>query len=275
MDRTFFKVTKFLDEGTSHPVVNRLSLQLFKMIDTNHFNLTKEQRDAFMQVMLDCMKGLLTSEKLLGEIVEIHNDFINRLSLDDGVVVTQNSIHFDDPTDRLYEVFESFIVKLIIALRKIIKLPSTIYEVEIDGPKNLNKVLYDLFGVDSDIYKMVKGDAQWFRELYDLRGNFEHGTVKMSRFDVISTTESIEYNLPKIEMNDKLVVELAIGYYNAAFTFCEDFAVYLLDQRVDSIAKVYSISQSRRNNEADFRYEVGLSPEYRKKFNKAIKKGQQ
>lgn len=236
MDRAFFKVTKIMDEGTSHPVVNRLSLQLFKMIDTNSFNLSKEQRDAFMQVMLDCMKGLLTSEKLLREIVDMHNDFINGLSSGDGIEVTHNSIHFDDPTDDLYEVFESFIVKLIIVLRKIVKLPSTIYEVNIDGPKKLYKVLDELFGRDSDIAKMVKDDSLWFKDLYDLRGDFEHGTVKMSRFDVISTTESIEYNLPKIVINDKLVVDLAIGYYNAAFTFCEDFAVYLLDQRIEPSA---------------------------------------
>jgi len=265
-----FKVVKFMDVGTSNPICNRLSLQLFDMIDSNLFNITKEERDKFMEIMLDIMKGLLTCEDTFKRIESIHNKFIEDLQSGEKPKITHNSISFDDPTDEIYELFEALIVKLIIVLRKSFKLPCVFYNVKIDGPKVFYKQVLNLFGENSKVVKMVEDDKKWFTELYDLRGEFEHSKIELSRFDVFMDGE-IKFAIPRVKTLNQSVIELSFQYMNYTFTYCEDLAVNILNERINPEAQIYSIPPELQESNRSFCYKVGLSKEYEAELLKNIK----
>lgn len=271
MQEPIFKIVKFLDVGTNNEICNRMSLQLFEIIDKGCSKILKNERDGIMEHLMDCMKDLLKCEELIEEIEKVHINFVEKLKEKNGFKITHNSIHYDDPTEEVKELFESHLIKLIIALRRTFKVAEVIYGVKIEGPKDFVKHVSKVHGSDSQIVKMIKSDQDWFKKLYDFRGKVEHSNLEISRFNVVIDNEEIKYQIPHIvEIKDSLLNFSKVALYNT-FTYCEEVSVLMLETKLDELFAIYQVPEEGLDKQRGFRFIVDMNFELRKKIESQLK----
>lgn len=270
-----FKLTKLLDHGTNNPIVNRISQQFFDILGRNLIDLPEQRIEKVKKYLFECMKDLIKAEESKNAYVMAENQAVQRVMSQEGVQFQSRAYTYEDPTDKLNKHFEDFLIRCVIALRKVVKIAEVVFLKSFDGPKDLKKHLRTLFPDSSPEIKMIQEDSVWIRELYGLRGKVEHDELVIDPFDVtISSNGRPSIKIPRLPSSGATMTDYLKVALENCFTFCEDMTAMLLNTRCSEEVQIVLVPENLRLRYQDFKYVLDLRGEYKKKFLEAIKKAE-
>lgn len=268
-----FTFAKILDQGTSNPIVNRLSLQFFDILDRNLLNLPEKRINNIKKYLFECMKDLLKAEESKNAYITVENQAIQKVTSKNGIQFQPQAFSYEDPTEILKKHFEDFLIRCVIAVRKVVKIAGIVFLKSFDGPKDLRKYLETLFPASSPEMKMVEEDSKWIKKLYDLRGKAEHDELEIERFEVaISTDRKPIINIPRFPGSKASLREYLDVTLDNCLTFCEDMTVIFLNTKCSEEVQIILVPENLRHKYRDFKYVLDLKKEFKKQLFKDIKK---
>lgn len=265
-ERTEFKLRLILNQGTNNPIANRISLQFFEIFGSNLINLPKNRIEDIKKILFDCMKDLLKAEELKNSYLNEENQAIEKIKSPEGIKFQPKAFSFEDPTETLKKKLEDFLIRCVIAIRKITKIGEIVFNKELKDHSKFEKHLREVFGVKSDEIKMIEEDKIWIKKLYDLRGGVEHDNLVMEPFDVtVSDDQKILLKIPQFP-NGPVIREYVEVTLNNCFTFCEDMTAILLNTRCDKRVHIVQLPEEQRLQRKGFKYVIDLKGELKEGF---------
>ena len=251
-------MTKISDKGTSNPIVNRIYFQFSKILNTNTIELKNESLKNFNDLLYSLMEDFLKIEEYGEKYLRIENEAVSKIKKGE-VEIDGSTITYDDPTPKLEENYEHFLIRSVMVLRKLIKIASIIFETEFKSGKKLNSYIKNKFRKDSNIIKWIDSNSEWIKELYDDRGNVEHEELDMTHFDIeVSKNGSFNPILPII-IGRKIPINIYLtNKFNLLFNYIETMIALLLNQKVKSPLRIVSIKKEERKNYNDFKYKLDI-----------------
>ena len=265
MSKPKYKVSKILDYGTDNDICKRMYYQFSEILD-RATQLNNHEKDKIKEILFDCMKYLIECEKYLNNIEKIHKDFIYKLEKKQDLKITNNSIQFFNPIEEVKNNFESFLIKLIIALRKTFKVAEIIFRVKIDGPKKFEKYLIENKENAPIVFEYFINNKEWGRTLFGLRADVEHKKLYFTNFDLIINDENINYKIPIIIRIEKSILEFAETALNKTFTYCEEIIMLMIDTKMDNLFSIYLIPDNERDKYNGCRFIVKLKSQIAKQI---------
>jgi len=268
-----FKIAKTLDHGTNNPIINRISLQFFDILGRNLIDLPEERIEKVKEYLFECMKDLIKAEESKNAYMTVENQAIQRIMSQKRVQFQPHAFSYEDPTENLKKHFEDFLIRCVIAIRKVVKIAEVVFLKSFDGPKNLKKYLKTLFPDSSPEIKVIEEDSVWIKKLYDLRGKAEHDELAIESFDVAIPDDGrplikiLRFPSSGVTIREYLEVIL-----ENCFTFCEDMTVILLNTRCSKKVQIVLIPENLRPRYRDFKYVLDLRGKYKKKFLETVKR---
>lgn len=254
-----FKIFKLLDEGTANPVVNRITLQFYKILNSGCIELAEDKINKIKKVLFECMEKLLKAEVFKKNYDELEEKTINKFSNGKGIDFQKNAIFYDNPINNLKRYFEDFLINCVISIRKIVKISEIILEKKINGPGELRSNLEKIFANDTDIIKMFDEDSQWILELYKLRELVEHDELEIEGFLINKLNyDKVSITAPKILLNKVFVRKYMDITFEDCFTFCEDIIFLLLKKKCSFSADLILLPENIRENYRNFKYTLFL-----------------
>lgn len=270
-----FKFAKILDQGTSNPIVNRISLQFFDILDRNLINLPEKRIEKVKKYLFECMKDLLKAEESKNAYLTEEERAIQKVISQKGIQLQPHAFSYEDPTEKLKKYLEDFLIRCVIAIRKVTKIAGIVFLKQFDGPKALKKYLTTLFPDSSPEKKMIEEDSVWIKELYDLRGKAEHDELEIERFEVaISNDGRPLIKIPRLPRGGVAIREYVEVTLENCLTFCEDMTAILLNTKSSEEVEIVQIPKNLRHKYQDFKYILDLKREIKDKLFEDIKKGE-
>jgi hypothetical protein len=253
-----FKVVEFLGHGADNPIMNRLTLQFFEIIDSGFLGLEEVQQNALTELLLELAKELLYVYDALGQYIQVEDRHEAGVRAGTGLTVQARAISFTDPTEQLRKIFEDGVVHLAIAHRKLARVAGILLDREIKGGKQLRSAVLDQLPAEDPNREWVDNDDEWLTEFYELRGLIEHEELKIARFDV--DLDGAENLLVRRAALYGRTIELRAYLAQALdsmFGHAEDTIALLMDLR---IRKPFGIVKNAIElyQERGFRYELGF-----------------
>ena len=252
------KITKRSDKGTSNLIVNRIYFQFRKILDTNTIELKNESLKDFNNLLFSLMEDFLKAEEYGENYLRIENEAVSKIKKSE-VKIEGNAIEYDNPTPKLIENFEHFLIRSIMVLRKFIKIASIIFETEFKSGKSLNSYIKNRFGEDNNIVKYVNSNSKWIKELYDDRGKVEHEEVDVSEFDIEVCKDGSFNPILPVFISKNIPIRIYLTKkFTLLFNYIETMIALLLNQKVKSPLRIVSIKKEERKNYNDFKYKLDI-----------------
>lgn len=171
-----FRVAKMFDRGTDSPIVQRIVLQFFAILESGALALDPKTINGIKELLLETMRDLGHVQDAIDAYLRREDEAISALS-SGGVRITHNAIYYDDPTVDLRKLFGDALTSVVIAFRDLPRLASAILGADLDGGKSWKK-LRPLLATAAQRQqpgsKAVDDFYKWSEEVADLRGRFEH-----------------------------------------------------------------------------------------------------
>jgi hypothetical protein len=164
------------DRGTDSPIVQRIVLQFFAILESGALALNPKTINSIKGLLLETMRDLGHVQEAIDAYLRREDEAISALS-SGGVRITHNAICYDDPTVDLRKLFGDALTSAVIAFRDLPRLASAILGVDLDGGKSWRK-LRPLLAAAAQRQQpgstAVDDFYRWSEEVADLRGRFEH-----------------------------------------------------------------------------------------------------
>lgn len=268
-----YRITKISDQGTSNPIVNRIGLQFSDILDRNLIILSEKRIENVKKYLFECMKDLLKAEESKNAYLAVENESIQKVMSKNGVQFQPHAYSYEDPTEILKEHFEDFLIRCVIAIRKVVKIAGIIFLKPLDGPKGLKKYLKTVFSSSSPEIKMIEEDSEWIKGLYDLRGKAEHDELEIEGFEVtISNDRKPIIKIPRLSRSGVAIREYLEVTLDNCLTFCEDMTVIFLNTKCPEDVQIVRVPEKLRQQYRDFKYVLDLKREIKEKLFKDINK---
>lgn len=219
------------------------------------------------------MKDLLKAEESKNNFLILESQATKRILFQGGISFQTHAFSYDDPTEDLRKHFEDFLIRSVIAIRKVVKIAEVIFSKTFKGPENLKKYLKSVFHDMSPEMKMVDEDSIWMKELYNLRGEAEHDQLGLEPFELEILPDGKPLIKPmRLSRNGVPISEYLEVTLDNCFTFCEDMTVMFLNTKCTEMVQIVLIPENLRSKYRDFKYMVDLKGEYKRKFHESVEK---
>lgn len=253
------KVVKILDQGTDNPIVNRMYLQFAEMTRCGFFWIEDEKQREFRGLLYKLMIEMLNVEKYSKEYSELEGISINKVNSSDGIKYQKNGFSYDDPSMQLHELFNNFLIKCVISIRKFVKVGSYILDIKFNGHKDLSKYIIKTFNPETHFYKWFEERGKYIKEIYDLRGLAEHEELKLSHFEVELIDKKVKIILPKISDTEVLIKEYIESCMKFLFNYFEHSIAQFLTFIYNGYGMIRVLSEEEMRNHRNFKYIIDLN----------------
>lgn len=255
-----WKLQKDMDVGTSNPIVARLTVGLFEIIDFSI--LPEDKKEKLKSNCYDIMKLLVSAEKsakpIIGEIQKIIEDIKAN-----GIETQSNGRCINVPSATSIDGSRTFIKYAKQVLQEVAQNINIIFDKKYDGP-HFHKIRDDFiseFGNDFIVTKLLIEDQAWIKNIIDLRNEDEHpktGKDYCNNFDITRDSNGrFVVIMPTFFNGTQIANALEIYTYNL-LTFAEEITVYSLEKFFPEIATIYEIPENERRPELPTRFRIGL-----------------
>lgn len=178
-------LSKYLDYGTSNPIVNRFTLQFIDIVETGLvFGNDNNSKDRFVNSLFPLMEELLKVSESMKKYISILQDTDDFLERNEKEMLRTNDVRFDDPTYELQNQFETVLIRAILAIRKFVKVLSIVEMSDFHSHKDMNRHLIRRFENIVSIRTYIENVGLFIKEVYDIRGKVEHDGLQITRYNV-------------------------------------------------------------------------------------------
>lgn len=248
-----WKLQKDMDVGTANPIVARMTIGLFEMIEFS--NLSKDKKEKLKSNCYDIMKLLVLAEKTAEPIFE-------EIKIN-GIKTQSNGRCINVPSATSVDGARAFIKYAKQVLQKIADNINIIFDKSYKGP-HFHKIRDDFsseFGNDFIVSRLLIEDQSWIKKIIDLRNEDEHpqtGRPYCNNFDVArDKDDKFIITLPTFFEGTQIANALEVYRHNL-LTFAEEITAFSLGKFFPDIAIIYEIPEKERNSELPVRFRIGL-----------------
>lgn len=260
-----FQVTQVSDVGTSNPIVARMTIGLFEIIEMS--SLPKEKADTLKKYCWDIHVALVAAEKaakpLLEEIQKIEETLIKN-----GVQTQSNGNVIDTPGVINLENARVFLKYAKQALQILAKAMGFLLEKDFNGP-HFNKIrdhALVALGAEHIITKLLQEDHEWIVDINTLRNEDEHpksGKDFLSGYHITKQPDGkFLVNVPRF-FNDTPIQNRLEVYSHNLLTFSEEMVAHLVKDHFPPQVTIYDIPEEQRSAEMPKRYRIGFKESFR------------
>lgn len=255
-----WKLQKDMDVGTGNPIVARMSLGLFEIID--FANLSKEKKDKLKANCYEIMQLLVLAEKTAKPIIEEINGIVEDTKRT-GIKTQSNGRCIDLPSATTIGNSRAFIKYAKQVLQKLAENINVIFDKNYKGP-HFHKIRDDFineFGTDFVVTKLLIDDQSWIKKIIELRNEDEHpntGKPYCKNFDVNQDKDKkFIITLPTFFEGTQIANALEVYSHNL-LTFAEEITVYSLERFFPDIASIHELPEDKRDSSGPKRFRIGL-----------------
>lgn len=267
-----WKLRQDMDVGTNNPIVARMSLGIFEIIELS--SLSKDKKEDLKSSCYEIMKLLVLAEKNAKPIIKEIERILAEITKA-GISTQSQGRCINVPSALNIEHSRSFIKYAKQVLQKVAENINIIFGKSYKGPY-FDKIRDDFikeFGSDFIVTKLLIDDQSWIKEIIDLRNEDEHsntGKPYCSNFDVNRDKDGkFVVTLPKFFNGIQIANGLEVYSHNL-LTFAEEITAYSLGKLLPDMVTIYEIPEDRRNIEAPIRFRVGLKTDVIKMGNQKV-----
>lgn len=258
-----WKLQQDMDVGTDNPIVARMSLGLFEIIDFS--TLSKEKKENLKSNCYRIMQLLVLAEKTANPIIEEIKRIVDDIKKQ-GVTTQSNGRCINVPSALTIGNSRSFIKYAKQVLQKVAENINIIFDKSYKGP-HFHKIRDDFmkeFESEFIVTKLLIDDQPWIKKVIELRNEDEHpntGKPYCNNFDINRGGDGkFIVTLPTFFEGTQIGSALE-AYRHNLLTFAEEITVYSLMKFFPDIANIYELPESQRDPKGPVRFRIGLKPE--------------
>jgi len=258
-----WKLQQDMDVGTNNPIVARMTLGLFEIIDFAH--LSKEKKEKLKANCYEIMQLLILAEKTAKPIIEE----IKRIIIDikqQGIKTQSDGRCINLPSALTIGDSRSFIKYAKQVLQKVAENINIIFDKNYNGP-HFHKIRDDFikeFGSDFIVTKLLIDNQLWIKKIIELRNEDEHpntGKPYCNNFDVNCVKNGKYVIILPIFFEGTQIGNALEVYSHNLLTFAEEITVFSLEKFFPKIATIYEIPDNERKAESPTRFRIRLKQE--------------
>ncbi len=262
------KIQQILDQGTTNPIVARLSIQTQSLLP--FYNLNEDQRQRIFGVMFsDIQPKLLACSRIYEELAKEVTEQQKRID-EVGVEFQAGGRAYEIPAVfDLRSRAETFLYQAKSVLRDLTKIFLILF-----GKDFNNTARFDLvakwaeaqFGEHDELTKMLKTDESlWIRPLVRLRNAVEHpgggsGTLHVDNFtsEVVGSTVVVVEPVWYLDQDEKSPIVRDMGVFtDNLLTLCEQTLILCLEKFKKNFPIVIAeVAQADRDPHCPVRYKM-------------------
>jgi len=256
-----FKLQKFIDTGTSNPIVSRLTLGLHNIIEAAQID--QLSKDSLNDTNFVVMQNIIKVEKIGNSICQSIEAIAKRIN-EEGIKTQSGDRCIDLPfTDGLDEI-RIFLKYSKNALQELVKVFNVFLNTNLSNPRydKLQVELYNKYGTDDHLFKLVKEDHDlWIKKVLDLRDEDEHPKVLRLYFDFdinwdIAAQKWV-VSLPRFYDGTQIYDFIRTTIHNL-LTFSEEVNILFLQKVLSEEVLIYEIPETERKKDCEIRFQLGL-----------------
>lgn len=263
--RPQFFVTKIAGKGTSNIIVARIFLQNERLLKSV-VDIDTTAKEEVVATLFECKKDLLQLEEYKDKYIALEDDWVKQWKKKENIRVEPNAVHFEEIIG-IEEIVKNFLIWGVICLRHLPKLLSPLFGVTVDSLQKSKKYFESKLPQGHPFLKMLDEDSEWVKELYGLRAEAEHKTLKVQNIKLQWVNNKLQAVAPNIPEHGAVRQYLDVTLHNV-FTFCEEFVVNCLIEKMIPMVTVREIPENERDPSCPIRFVETLKPEYLKRLQK-------
>jgi hypothetical protein len=255
-----FEIAKISDHGTNHPVIARLHLQTFNLLDASPEALREPVKGIYFPAAFRLLNCFNTHAELLEKQNNVESESHSPSS--PQVIYRPNLVNLD-------RIAETFLYEAKNFLRDI----SPIFE-PFGGPKwheaialgdRATKWAAVAFGDDGRLTNHLRRNWPWLDHLIKMRNAIEHpggksGTLYVHNYRIVENV----LQKPAWHLNDFPAVEMAeeMGQFcHCLLIFSEELLALLIEKHLRPIFQIVEIPEAERNPMMPTRLKVDMKLE--------------
>lgn len=261
-----WQLTQLSDQGTSNPIVARLTIGLFVILDMAQ--IPKEKKQAITEYCFELSKNLVLAEKAALPLMQELRDIEQclevkgvRTQADGRVVETPGVMHLDGS-----RVFLKYAKDVLQTLANIMGI---ILQSDFQGPHfhRVRDCAIEKLGKDHAVSRLLIEDQVWIKEILDLRNEDEHsrsGKPFVRGFHITQRPDGTWLiDVPRFFSDAPVLNNLGVYSHNL-LTFSEELVVHSLADFFPPMVEVQDIPEDKRDPGKPVRYRLGLKEGFRK-----------
>lgn len=255
-----FQLTQTLDVGTENPIVARLTIGLFDIIQMTE--LPKEKQEQIIGGCFDIMRDLIQAEKSAKPLIE-ELRAINLKLATEGVKTQSEGRVIETPGVLLLDNSRIFLKFAKQALQHLAKVLGILLEKDFRGP-HFHKVLErakEKLGDEHIVTKLLEEDQSWLKDINNLRNEDEHPSSgkRFLQGYSISRLDNGKFLIEPPRFFNGTQVQSALEVYSHnLLTFSEELIAHTLEDFLPEMVRVYDIPEEQRDPTKPIRYHIGF-----------------
>jgi hypothetical protein len=258
-----FKLRKAMDVGTSNPILSRLTLGLYDIVQTAQ--ISQKEKELINQANLDVMLNLVKAEKI-GMSIFQSIEAVSRSLNEDGVKTQSGGKVINLPTTEGIDKIRELLKYSKKARQELIKIFNVFLKTSISNPR-FDKVLVEalkVYGPNDPVTQLLRDDHDlWIKKLLTYRDEDEHPTVPelFYDFDINRDEASKDWviTLPKFHDGTRVDEFIKSSIHNI-LTFAEEANALLLQKAMPKGTVILEIPVEQRDKTCEKRFCLIFNP---------------
>jgi hypothetical protein len=248
-----FQLKQTANVGTTNPVVSRLQMQMFPLVDA--LGLAKPERDAILEHAFVGSQWFVRAEQNKDEYLRLSGKFIARAAQGHGVLVQGAALVVLEPLN-LGDHYQLFLIDLTIGLRLFFKASGMVLVGQPTGWHELKTAIEERFPRDHPLRILIDRHERWSKTLYDDRGDVEHDPYIFPGFRVGTDKHGNPLLFRPMGVDDRPLETTMETYFQDGFTFAEELLVLSIQSRLSAGRLLVEIPELERDSAAPVRFKI-------------------
>ncbi len=248
-----FQLKQLANVGTTNPIVARLQMQMFHLVDALGF--AKPARDALLEHTVVGSRWFLRAEQNRNEYAHLSRRFIARAAEGGGVRVQGAALLLLEPLN-LGDHYQLFLINLTIGLRLFFKAAGMILSGNPTGWHDLKTKIEQTFHQGHPLRVLIDKHGQWSKILYDDRGDVEHDPYMFTGFRVGTDQHDNPLLFRPVGEDGRALEDVMEGYLKDGFLFAEELVALAIESKLPSGRQLVEIPEPQRDPRAPIRFQV-------------------
>lgn len=254
IDRVPFQIKQVADVGTANPVVARLQLQMFDLVDT--LGLPKAPRDGILEHTFIGSQWLIRAEKNMNEFTRLSSKFIRKAAEGSGVYFQGTTMPTVLEPLNLGDHYQLFLISPTIGLRLFFKAAGMILTGQSTGWHDLRTAIEQGFPHGHPLRALLDRHGEWSKTLFEDRGNIEHDPYMFTGFRVGPDEQRRPLLFRPVDADGRPLEDVMQGYFEDGFIFAEELVVLAIESKLPAGKQLVEIPEPQRDPRAPIRFRV-------------------
>lgn len=249
-----FQIKPVGDVGTANPIVARLQMQVFDLVDA--LGLAKAERDGILEHTFVGSQWFVRAEKNKNEFVRLSHKFIGKAAEGSGVRFHGTTMPVVLEPLNLGDHYQLFLISLTVGLRLFFKATGIVLTGRATGWHDLKTSIEQGFAQGHPLRVLLDNHERWSKTLFEDRGDIEHDPYMFTGFRVGPDAEGRPILFRPVGADGRPLEDVMEGYLKDGLLFAEELVAHTIKSRLPAGRRWIEIPEPQRNPRAPIRFRI-------------------